>query len=221
MSKNLLKTRENMIFGQLKPQGIRDAALIDALTQLPREDFLPASSCALAYLDQKAPLGNAGRALMPVFMLARLIEAASLSKTDVVLDIGCATGYSTTVLAYLAGKVIGLECDRALAQSGVGLLGRFGIENAVIAQQNDLRLGYAARAPYDVILLNGSVSIIPEHLCQQLADGGRLIAAVSTQQHTGRVVRVTRHGDSFVTQSLFDAAIPMLPASEHEKRFNF
>lgn len=221
MPQNLLKTRENMVFGQLRPQGIRDAALIDALTQIPREDFLPDTSRALAYLDQKAPLGNSGRALMPVFALARLIEAAGLSKSDTVLDIGCASGYSTTVLAYLAGKVVGLECDRALAQAGAGLLGRFGIENAVIAQQSDLRQGYTSCAPYDVILMQGALREVPERLCKQLADGGRLIAIISQGSGVARALRVLRRGETFVTTFLFDIAAPFLPEAETGRFFRF
>jgi len=171
--------RRMMVDGQIRPSDITDPRLIDAMMEIPREQFLPAGKASLAYLDRDLPLGAAGhgttiRRLLKPMVLAKMIQALDLEETDRVLDVGCLTGYSSTILARLAGSVVALEEDTFLLSEARAALGRAGTSNIKVVQ-NRLADGYAADAPYDAILMNGAVEMPPEALFGQLRDGGRLV----------------------------------------------
>lgn len=214
------EARKNMVDGQLLPNKITDSGLIGAMRQIPRESFVPAAMQGIAYIDEDIALGN-GRYLPEPLVLARLLQAANLRKTDVVLDIGCGTGYSAAVMSCLAATVVGLEQNSGLASAAENQLRELGLCNVAVVQQGDLRLGYAGQGPYNVILINGSVPEIPVALLQQLADGGRLITVRAGKRDMGTAVMVTRRGDNFATRSLFDAAMPTLAGFEKTEGFVF
>src|SRR6185437_14272362 len=125
------------------------------------------------YIDEDLQVAT-GRFLLEPMVLARLMEEADIKESDRVLDVAPATGYSTALLATLARKVTALEHDPALAQQAVANLNRIQIRN-VEMQTGPLNEGWKARAPYDVILVNGSAEILPEAFAAQLAEGGRLL----------------------------------------------
>jgi protein-L-isoaspartate(D-aspartate) O-methyltransferase len=220
VQQNFDQARESMVECQVRPNKVTDAALLMALRRIPREKFLPDSLQDRAYTDEDIPLGN-GRYLAEPMVLSRLLQAAQVRETDMVLEAGCGAGYATAVLSCLAKSVIGLEHDKHLAETGGALLRQLGIHNAAVVQQNDLQQGYAIKAPYNVILINGAVAAIPVRLQLQLADGGRLVTVLSRHGHIGTAVIVTRHGGNFSTQGLFEAAIPFLPGFGETKGFRF
>ncbi|MDE1152379.1 MAG: protein-L-isoaspartate O-methyltransferase [Micavibrio sp.] len=220
MQQTFEQARENMVESQLRPNKVTDAALLEALRNVPREKFVPRHLQGVAYVDEDVPLGN-GRYLREPVIVARLIQEAGIRKNDIVLDIGCNTGYSTAIMGYLAGTVVGLEMDNTLAQEADKLLHDLDICNAVVVQQKTLTEGYAQQGPYDVILINGSVPAVPEGIKAQLAEGGRLVTVVSTHGHMGSAVLVTRMGGHFSTRVLFDAATPTLAGFEPNKSFVF
>src|SRR3546814_7419678 len=117
--------RENMIEGQLRPNKVTDEAILSAMGTVPRERFLPNGKRAVAYVDEDIGLGQ-GRFLMEPIVLARLIQAAGVEPDDLVLDIGCGTGYSAAILALLANTVIALECDERLARQATEILAERG-----------------------------------------------------------------------------------------------
>lgn len=209
-----------MVECQLRPNRVSNEAIIAAMRTIPREKFVPRHMQGIAYIDEDVALGN-GRYLREPVIIARLIQEANIQKTDIVLDIGCNTGYTTAVMGYLAGTVVGLEFDETLANEADKLLHDLDICNAVVVRQEKLREGYAAQGPYNVILINGSVPEVPENIKHQLADGGRLVTVVATHGHMGRAVLIERRGSEFTTRELFDAATPTLAGFERAKAFAF
>ena len=153
-------------------------------------------------------------------MFARLLQAAAIAPTDLVLDIGCATGYSTAVLARLAATVVAVESDRGLAKTAVALLAELDTNNAVVVE-GELKAGYAKQAPYDAIVLGGAVEQVPPAITDQLAEGGRLAAVVADGSSVGVGVLMLRARGALLRRVLFDAAVPPLPGFEAERGFVF
>jgi protein-L-isoaspartate(D-aspartate) O-methyltransferase len=183
------RARHTMVESQLRPSQVTDRRLLAAFATLPRERFVPPAKQTLAYMDAGPEVwpsidGAPPRYLLAPVVLARLIQLAEVEANDSVLDIGCATGYSTAVLARLARSVTGLEAEPELAAAASRTLRELGIANASVVE-GELAQGAKAGAPYDVILLNGSVPEAPKTLLAQLKDGGRLVAIVA-QDRAGR-----------------------------------
>lgn len=218
------RARLNMVESQLRPNGVRDPRIVTAMLELPREAFVPASMRALAYMDQELPLrpGTAAvpaRHLMAPLPLARLVQLASVGVGDIVLDVGCATGYSAAVLARLAESVVALECDGDLAESASATLEEQGVDTAVVVT-GPLQEGYPSEGPYDAIVLGGAVPEVPPSLLEQLKPRGRL-AAIVFEEGVGRAYRYERVGSGFGRGSAFEAGAPPLPGFERVAAFEF
>ena len=147
--------RRNMVENQIRPNRVTDSAILTVMGELPRERFLPEALRGVAYVDEDIEIAE-GRYLMEPLVLARLLQAAAVDREDMVLDIGCATAYSTAVLARLAGTVVAVESDPNLAAGAMATLEELGIDNAVVIE-GPLAEGYPGQAPYNVILLGGAV----------------------------------------------------------------
>jgi protein-L-isoaspartate(D-aspartate) O-methyltransferase len=178
-----------MVESQLRPNEVTDTRLLAAMRSLPREMFVPRKFRDLAYMDEAIEVfpsidGAPARFILAPMVLARLAQLAAVEPDDKVLDVGCATGYSTAVLAGLGRSVIGLEPEPELAEAARGALRHLGIANADVVE-GSLAGGHPDRGPYDVILLNGSVPEIPETLLAQLREGGRLAAVLSSGANSG------------------------------------
>jgi protein-L-isoaspartate(D-aspartate) O-methyltransferase len=216
---NYTSARENMVESQIRPNRVTDERLLEAMRNIPREKFVPAHMQGFAYIDEDIDLGN-GRFLQEPMVLARLIQSADIAPTDVVLDIGCGTGYSTAVMSKMASTVVGIERDNKLAEQAENLLKSLDITNAVIFH-NDLTQGYEAQAPYDVILINGSLPEVPPEIFEQLIDGGRLITVLSEDGRPGQAVMYTRVRDIVSEKVVFDAATPFLKEFSKGEEFVF
>jgi protein-L-isoaspartate(D-aspartate) O-methyltransferase len=206
--------RRMMVDGQVRTSDVTDLRLIAAMMEVPRERFLPAELADLAYVDLDAPASAAApgapvRRLLKPMVLAKLIQAAEITASDHVLDVGCATGYSSAVLARLAASVVALEEDPGLVQraaANVRELGLGGIE--VVAGR--LAEGCPAQAPYDAIVLNGASEIVPKALLLQLKDGGRLVGVVG-RAPAAKAMLYRAVGGECSGRPIFDAAAPLLP----------
>lgn len=210
--------RRHMVDGQLRTTKVTSPVLLDAMSELPREQFVPTASRGIAYIDEDLPIGS-GRFLLDPLTLARLIQAAEPASTDTVLDVGCGTGYSSVVLARLAGSVAALEEEAGLAGEAEGLLKRLAVANVTVAI-GPLAEGLPKRAPFNVILINGAVDQVPDRLVAQLAEGGRLAAVVGTGP-VGRATLITKRRGVASTQILFDASAPPLKSFTREAGFVF
>jgi protein-L-isoaspartate(D-aspartate) O-methyltransferase len=211
--------RLNMVENQVRTNRVTDERLIEAMETIPRELFVPSELRAVAYVDEDLKVAR-GRYLMEPMVLARLLQTAEVQPTDIALDIGPATGYSTAVLARLCETVVGVEADAALVDQASETLTELGIDNAVVIE-GDLQAGNPAQGPYDVILFSGAISDVPDRIAGQLADGGRLVAVRRSGPGVGQALLVTRFADILSPRVIFDAATPYLPGYEPKLEFVF
>lgn len=211
--------RHNMVESQIRTNRVIDPAVTAALAGTPREVFVPKPMRGFAYVDEDLDVGG-GRFLVEPLVLARLLIGAGIRPTDVVLNIGDATGYVTAVVSKLAQTVVSLECDAEWAGRAGQSLSELGIDNAAVVH-GALDHGYAAQAPYDVILLAGAVAEVPNTICRQLADGGRLVGVVTSRPGVGKGTLIVRVGDTFGRRVLFDAVTPVLPGFQPKPKFVF
>ena len=211
--------RRNMVDCQILPNNVPDPRIVDAMTELPREDFVASRFKGVAYVDEALPLG-AGRYLMEPMVVARLLNAAALRSEDIALAVGCASGYLPALLAKIVSTVVAVESDKALGDRAEATFSSLGLDNiAVVA--GPLEKGNAKQGPYDVIVFDGAVGEIPATIANQLAEGGRMVAVVVGADGVGRARIVTRFGGIISGRDLFDAGTPVLPGFEREAVFSF
>ena len=211
--------RQHMVSSQIRTNKVTDPGLLNALAEIPREQFLARQLREIAYIDEDLAIGG-GRYLMEPMVLARMMQALELDSGDLVLDVGCASGYSSAVLARLATAVVALECDASLARDATANFAEIGVDNVVVVE-DELSHGHAEQAPYQAIFLNGAVPEMPEELIRQLAEGGRMCAVIDDGIGSGQVVRAVRRGATVARQVLFDANVASLPGFDREPGFVF
>ncbi len=210
--------RRNMVDGQVRTADVTNPELIAALLEVPRERFVPAGLAAQAYLDGDIAMAP-GRALLRPLVLARLIQAARVAKRDHVLDVGCGFGYSSAVLARLAGSVVALEEDAALARQAKEALAATGAGETIVAT-GPLVEGWPPAAPYDFILLNGATEVVPETLGRQLKPDGRLACMFGRSPAVKGMIFRPAEG-RLVGRAIFDAGAPLLPGFSAPPAFVF
>ena len=206
--------RKNMVESQVRPSDMSDRRVIRAMLEVPREAFVPEALRSIAYMDSELPLAHAGagrppRAMMAPRTLAKLLQLAEFNETDVVLDIGAGTGYSSAVIARIVKRVVALEEDEALALEAAKTLGAVGVGSVAVVQEQ-LAIGAPNEGPYDVIVMEGAVADVPDRILDQLKDGGRLVAIVAASGF-GQAKVWRRLGASFDSRVGFDAGGPLLP----------
>ncbi|MBV9522103.1 MAG: protein-L-isoaspartate O-methyltransferase [Alphaproteobacteria bacterium] len=211
--------RLNMVESQIRPNKVTDPALLAAFLAVPRESFVPEHLRGIAYIDEDIPLG-AGRFMIEPMVLGRLLQLAAIGPEDVVLDVGCGTGYASAVMSRLARRVVALEEDRRLAAAAADGLRRLGASNVAVVE-GPLGAGYPERAPYHVILFGGAVAAVPPVIAAQLAEGGRMLAVLKENSGLGKAVLVTRTEGAIGQRVVFDAGTPLLPAFAAEPGFVF
>ncbi len=218
------RLRQSMVDSQIRANDVTDPRILAAMLELPRERFAPEDRRGLAYIDDDLPIRNAtagkpGRYLMEPMVLAKLVQALDIGAEDKVLDVGAATGYSAALLGRVAGRVVALEEDSELAAAAAKLLAELGAAKVKVVT-GALVAGWLAGCPYDAILLEGSVEIVPQALLNQLGEGGRL-AAVVRAGGTARATIYTRVAGSVAARPVFNAAAPPLSGFEAPKTFVF
>ena len=214
------KVRMNMVDSQIRPNKVTDPAVLNAFLEVPRELFVPEALRGAAYIDEDLPVAR-NRFLMEPMVLARLVQAAIVRPTDVVLDIACGTGYDAAILGRLGGSVIAVEADAALVDAAREALAACGASSVTVVATDPAK-GYPKQAPYDVILFSGAVARVPDAVAQQLAEGGRLVCVEKTGEGAvGQAMLIERVPGGFSRRVLFDAAIAELPGFEPAPAFVF
>jgi len=193
--------RHAMIESELKHRGIRDRSLLHAMAAVPRELFVPRHLAIDAYADVALELEHAhGQMISPPYVVALMIQALCVQRRDRVLEIGTGSGYTAAVLSEMAQHVCTVESLSELAMAAEARLAACGYR-AIDVMLGDGRGGWAARAPFDCILVSGSVPEIPRALVAQLAPGGRLVMPL-TRDGEPRLVRVMRAASGLVMREL-------------------
>ena len=209
--------RKCMVDTQVRPSDVTDRRIIRAMLDVPREAFVPAALQPIAYMDEPLRVAAGGRTLLAPRTFAKLLQNLDVAADSAVLDIGGATGYSATVLAKLAGRVVAVESAPALLDQARNNLQ--GLDRVKLVA-GDLAVGAAGDGPYDAILVNGAVEEIPAALLDQLKDRGRL-AAILIEKGVGRATLWRRYGMQFDRRALFDAGATLLPGFERRAEFVF
>jgi protein-L-isoaspartate(D-aspartate) O-methyltransferase len=210
--------RRMMVDTQVRPSDVTKFPIIDAMLRLPREEFVPDSLVEAAYIGENLAL-DGGRVLLDPRTLAKMLDALEITRSDLVLDIGCATGYSSALILRMAQAVVAVEEDDALAHAAESALARTGSETVVL-HKGPLAQGAAAHAPYDVMIVQGGIEEFPQALVGQLREGGR-VAALFMQGALGVVRLGIRKGDEVTWRDIFNAAAPVLPGFAATAVFNF
>jgi protein-L-isoaspartate(D-aspartate) O-methyltransferase len=212
---NFEHMRRAMVASQLRTTGINDPRVLAAIGAVPRERFVPNNRVAMAYADALVPIGN-GRELNSPMSFGRLLSESGPRHDDKALLIGAATGYGAAVLARLVGSVTAVEEDPELAAAARAALEGTGVKLV----EAPLSEGHAAGAPYDLILIDGAVELIPEALIEQIADGGRMAAAL-LDRGVAQISVGRRGGDGFGMAAVSDVASAMLPGFARPRIFTF
>lgn len=215
--------RANMVASQLRPNRVSDPRVVEAMSAIPRERFVPAALSAVAYVDEALEVAP-DRYLMEPMVFARLLTAAEIQPDDHVLLVGCGTGYGAAVLGRLAKSVVAIESDKALADvAKVNLLG-VGADNVGVMEAA-LDVGAAKKGPFSLIVIEGAADVIPESLIKQLAEDGRLIGIRNEKGQTGlsvgRGIVGRRSGTGFGVHAFMDAQAAILPGLEASESFSF
>lgn len=176
MQTSMASARRRMVAEQLKPRGINDPAVLEAMSTVPRHEFLPQSQRSLAYADHPLPIGY-GQTISQPFIVALMTQVLELKPGDSVLEIGTGSGYQAAVLAELTDKVYSIEIVEPLARSAREILDRLGYSE-VRTRIGDGYRGWQEHAPYDAIIVTAAPNHVPQPLVDQLALGGRMVIPV-------------------------------------------
>lgn len=207
--------RRNMVDSQVAPSDVTDRRLLRAMAEVAREDFVAEAQKPVAYIDEALKLGG-GRLMLPPMVVARMLQLARIEPGQAVLEIGCGTGYASAVMARLGAKVVALESDASLAARAKAALA--GATVKVV--EGALEAGYAADAPYEAIILSGSVPEVPSRLASQLSQSGRLVAIVG-EKAPARITVFTRTANGLSGFAYYDTPLARLPGFDRVASFVF
>ena len=208
--------RTVMVDTQVRPSDVTKFPIIDAMLAVPREEFVPQPLREAAYLGENLDLGG-GRVILEPRTLAKMLDALDIQDDELVLDIGCAHGYSSAVIAHLAEAVVAVESDAAMAAEAQGALAETGADSVAV-HEGPLVEGAPEHGPYDVIVVEGAVEHLPEAITGQLKDGGRI--ACLFQEGALGAVRIGYKIDGHLSwRFAFNAGAPVLPGFERHQAF--
>lgn len=190
--------RERMVRNGIAARGIGDPLILAAFRAVPREEFVPAEFTQFAYDDGPLPIGQ-GQTISQPYIVALMIEAAEIGPDDRVLEVGAGSGYAAAVMSRIAGHVVAIERQPALAPIARERLTRLGYNNVDIVE-GDGTLGWPGGAPFDAILAAASGSHVPQALIEQLAPGGRIVMPLGQTGRAQELVKVTKHSDGSIAR---------------------
>ena len=211
--------RFNMVEQQIRPAEVLDPRVLELVSEMPREDFVPEEYRNLAYSDIHIPIGH-GQSMLKPIQEARFLQALNIQPSDKVLEIGTGSGFMTALLAKLADRVVSVEIVPELAQQAKAKLQAHNIENVII-ETGDAANGWENHAPYDVIVVTGSMPLMAESLKNQLATNGRLCITLG-KEPVMTVFLITRVGENqWREEALYETVIPTLQNVQQPEAFVF
>ena len=220
---NLNQARFNMIEQQIRPWEVLDPQVLDLLSVVRREDFVPLAHKALAFVDMEIPLregGARGQAMLAPRVEARLLQEANVQPHEKVLEIGSGSGYMAALLAHRAQRVVTVEIEPELVRMARANLQKAGIDNVEVREGDGVN-GAKGDSPFDVVVLSGSVAEVPQSLLAQVKVGGRLVGIVGDEPMM-RATVMTRTGEStWTTVQPWDTVLPRLVNFAEHPKFHF
>jgi protein-L-isoaspartate(D-aspartate) O-methyltransferase len=221
---NVEQARLNMIEQQIRPWDVLDQSILDLLYTVRREEFVPPQLRALAFADLELPLRidgvDTGEVMMSPKVEARLLQELEIQAQENVLEVGTGSGYLTALAAHRARSVLSIEIDRRLLEFGLSNLQRAGVRNVQV-ELADGALGWSERAPYDVIIVGGSLPVLPDSLLSQVKIGGRIAVIVGdAPAMTAQIVTRISEG-SYDTLPLFETSLKPLRNAWRPDPFRF
>ncbi len=208
--------RTTMVDTQVRPSDVTRYPIIAAMLAVPREVYVPQDRRDAAYVGDNVDLAPA-RVLLEARTLAKLLDGLDVQPDELVLDIGCGLGYSTALLARLAEAVVAVEEDEGFAAEAQRTLSAQGVDNAAVIA-GPLAAGSSRHAPFDVVVIQGGVEVVPQAVIDQIREGGR-IGAIFMQGALG-VARIGyKAGGTITWRDMFNAAAPVLPGFAAAKGF--
>lgn len=216
---NFEQARLNMIEQQIRPAEVLDQKVLDVIAATPREDFVPLNYRNLAFVDMMIPLGE-GQVMWTPIMEGRMLQALALRSTDAVLEVGTGSGYTAAMLAKLGRCVTTVEINPVLAQRAQQNLNRHGGRDVTL-EIGDASRDWENGAPYNAIVIGGSLPLMPDAYKRRLKIGGRLFAIVGDTP-VMECILITRLGDNeWAQEALFETDVPALLNAPQPQRFIF
>ncbi len=211
--------RRAMVDNQLRTYDITQQSVLMAMEQVAREAFVPAALKDLAYADRAVPFAETGRFMLSPMLLGKLLQSAQILPDDRVLDVGCASGYSTLVLTHLSRHVSAIEQEPVhVEQTRLAL--KADHHSPVAVFREHLSGDGHKHGPYDVIIVQGGVEVQPDSLLKLLAEGGRLVA-VDMREGAGQIVRYVKNAHGVGCVRVASAQAPVLAAFRKHAAFVF
>lgn len=211
--------RFNMVEQQIRPWDVLDPVVLDLLMRLHREDFVPEQHRALAFVDMEIPLGH-GESMLSPKLEARMLQELGIQRGDSILEVGTGSGYMTALLASLGRHVCSVDIVPDFTRNAAARLAAHNISNVTL-ETGDAARGWDKHGPYDVIVLTGSVPVLPESFQQSLNPGGRLLAVVGVAPAMQARLVTRTEGGACSTVNLFETCTAPLKNALQQQRFVF
>jgi protein-L-isoaspartate(D-aspartate) O-methyltransferase len=209
----------DMVETQIARRGLRDPRLLDALLEIPRDEFLPPETKYLAFEDKAIPIGEDQTISQP-YVVALMTDALKLSGSEKVLEIGVGSGYGSAILSRMARTVFGIERRETLLNEAKERLTRLGLTNVKL-KCADGNFGWPEEAPFDAISVTAGAVVVPPPLLEQLSEGGRLVIPVGVDPTNQRLIRLTKTNEgTFHREDLGAVAFVPFVGSETWSHFN-
>jgi protein-L-isoaspartate(D-aspartate) O-methyltransferase len=217
MSLNIELARHNMIEQQVRPWDVLDSRVLEALTAVRREDFVPPACRNLAFADLSLPLGHDEFMMKPV-VEGRVLQAASPTRAESVLEIGTGSGFLTACLARLSSEIVSVELHADFADTARNRLHAANVRNAAVEVADAVR-DFDPRRQFDVMVVTGSVHELPQHWRGWIKPGGRIIAVVGTSPVQRAMMYSSAADGGREEQPLFETDLPYLTNAAPPRRF--
>lgn len=216
---NIEAARQHMVESQIRTWDVLDDDILALMARAPRQDFVPPQYRNLAYVDMNIPLGR-GQVMMAPKTEARLLQALEIGPNDKILEVGTGSGFMTWLLAALGRQVYSVEIIPEFKMQAAEKLAAQGVAN-INLEVGDAARGWGRQGPYDVIMVTGSLPILPDEFGQSLAIGGRMAVIVGTAPVMEALLVRRVSEQSFETRSLFETELPPLINARQPEKFVF
>ncbi|KAF3997463.1 protein-L-isoaspartate O-methyltransferase family protein [Glaciimonas immobilis] len=220
---NIEQARFNMIEQQIRPWNVLELDVLNLLTVVRREEFVPAAYRSLAFSDTEIPLpGDGGESMLSPKVEARLLQEAAVKKHESVLEIGSGSGYMAALLAHKARHVVTVEIDAQLAAFAEKNLSAYGVRNVEVVEGNGAQGWLEGKeTTYDVIIISGSLATLPVTFLEQLNVGGRIVAIIGEAPVMTAQVITHVSGAAYDTRNLFETSARPLRGVAPRSHFKF